>query len=277
MKRKELITYTVIIFLISLTIIITPAILPVLGVEGNTTTFNVTATITSGSPTITYVDAISSSPSEGTTKVINFYFNATHPNGVGSIPATGAAVSINLSGTTLTDSGCAIVGTNGITLNRYQCNITIYYYTLPGEWTINATIVDQAAATVSDTDSLYTNGNVYGIAIKTTAITFGGSPGQLISSNENPQYVNNTGNNAINQINLTAFELQSGSEFIGAGNFTANTTEVGQTLINNTPVTITNSSIAVSGSRNVYLYLNIPAGIANGTYTSVNPWVVTVS
>jgi len=280
MKKRELITHSIILFLISLTIIITPAILPVLGVAGNTTTFNVTATVNSGSPTITNVEAISNSPNEGTINIVSFYFNATHPNGVSNIPATNANIQINQSGVTLPDSGCIVKSTDGLTTNRYECNVTIYYYTLPGMWTINATVVDLSSTSVTNTGSAYTNGNTYGITLKTSTVTFGGNPGQTRPANENPQYLNNTGNVIFNQINLTAFELQSGANIIGAGNFTANTTDgsgIGHTLINNTAVTLSDSSVAISGSKDMYLYLNIPNGVANGTYTSVSPWIVTVN
>jgi hypothetical protein len=281
MRKNEKITFSVILFLLLITIIITPILVPVFGVPGNTTTFNVTVAVNSGSPTITYVDAISGSPNEGTTKIVSFYFNATHPNGVSNIPAGNAVVSINQSGTTLTQSGCVVKATDGVTLNRYECNITIYFYTLPGTWTINATITDLAANKATDTSVLYTNGNTYGIVLKETSVTFGGIPGtDNVGATQNPQYVNNTGNVAFNQINFTAYDLQSGLDFIGVGNFTANTTDgsgVGHQLINNTAVTLAGSSIAVQGSRDVYIYVDIPSGIANGTYTNINPWTVTVS
>jgi hypothetical protein len=280
MKKKDKITFSIILFLLAITIIITPMMMPVFGVLGNSTTFNVTLIVNSGSPTITNVEAITDSPNEGTTKIISFYFNATHPNGVINIPATGADIRINQSGTTLTDNGCIVKSTAGIT-NRYECNITIDYYTSPGDWTINATIVDLVANSVSNTGSSYTNGNTYGITLKTVSVSFAGIPGATdVGATQNPQYVNNTGNVAFNQINLTAYNLVSGADSIGAGNFTANTTSssgAGHILSNNTAITLTNSSIPVQGSRNMYIYADIPAGIANGTYTNVNPWIVTVS
>jgi len=257
------------------------SIIPVLGVGGNTTSFNVTLTVNSGSPSITYVQAISDSPNEGTTKIVHFYFNATHPNGVANIPATNAHIQINQSGTTITDAGCVINSTDGITLNKYDCNITIYYYTLPGTWTINATITDLAANKATNTSVLYTNGNTYGVSLKTNSITFGGTPGATnVAANENPQYVNNTGNMNFTQINLTAYNLQSGANIIGAGNFTANTTNsggAGQLLSNNTAIVLVNSSVPINNSRNLYLYANIPIGITNGTYNSTSSWVVTLS
>jgi len=281
MKRHEKITLTIIIFLISMTIIITPIILPVFGVSGNTTTFNVTLSVNSGSPTITYVQAISDSPNEGTTKIVSFYFNATHPNGRDNIPAANANIQINQSGTTLTKTGsCIVKATDGITLNMYECNITIQYYTAPGDWTINATIIDLASNVATNTTKTYANGYIYGVVLKNIDMSFSGAPGtNNVEATQNPQYVNNTGNVAFSEINLTAYNLQSGSNFMGVGNFTANTTNStgpGQSLINNTVVKLTDSSIAINGTREIYIFANIPTGLANGTYTNIESWRITV-
>jgi hypothetical protein len=281
MRKNEKITFSIILFLLILTIIITPALIPVFGVPGNMTTFNVSLAVNSGTPTITYVQAISDSPNEGTTKLVSFYFNATHPNGVSNIPAGNANVQINQTGTTLTQTGCVVKATDGVSLNMYECNITIYFYTSPGTWTINATITDLAANKATNTTKSYTNGNTYGIVLKTTSVSFSGTPGTNDNAAaQNPQYVNNTGNVAFNYVNLTAYNLQSGANFIGAGNFTANTTSSsgpGHILLNNTAVTLTGSSIAIQGSRDIYIYADIPTGTPNGTYTNINDWRVTVN
>jgi len=281
MKHNENITLAIFLFFILITIIITPALIPVLGVAGNVTQFNVTLTVNSGSPNITYVYAISDSPNEGTTKTVSLYFNATHPNGVANIPATGATIRINQSGVTIPAGACILKATDSVTLNMFECNITLNYYNLPGAWTINATITDQAANVATNTSIAYTNGNTYGILLKTPNIGFSGSPGTNdVSATQNPQYVNNTGNVLFSQINLTAYNLQSGSNFIGAGNFTANTTSSsgpGHVLANNTGVILSDSGIAVQGSRNIYIYADIPAGTSNGTYTNLDDWIITVN
>jgi hypothetical protein len=280
MKKNELVL-TIIFFMTMLIVLMMPGVLPAFGVSGNVTYFNVTVTVNGGSPIITYVQAISDSPSEGTTKTVHFYFNATHPNGVANILPGGASIKITQSGTTLTSTGCMVNSTDGVTLNRFDCNVTLNYYNLPGAWTINATIVDTSANSVSNTGSSFTNGMIYGLTLKATTITFGGDSGTPdISAGQNPQQVNNTGNMNFTQINLTAFNVKSiTNAIIGAGNFTANTTNgtgFGQILINNTAVMLVNSTLPVNGSRNVYLYLDLPSGVANGTYYSEDQWRVTV-
>jgi len=280
MAQTKTIIIAMMIFCASVFLIATPSILPALGVSGNTTSFNVTLTVSSGSPTITMVDTISSSPNEGTTKVVTFYFNATHPNGVSNIPSSNAVVKINQSGVILNSTACAVNITDSVTLNRFACNITISYYHPSGGWTINATITDLAGNVISNTSIIYTMGTTYGITLKTNSLAFSGTSGQ--NNIEAQQYVNNTGNVAFSQINLTAYTLLSGSNAIGAGNFTANTTQSsgpGQVLVNGTPVTIASSALAVGAgsSKNVWIYADIPTGQANGTYTSSSAWVVALS
>ena len=126
----------------------------------------------------------------------------------------------------------------------------------------------------------YSLSSIYGVAVSKSTIQFSGSPGtNNVNATNNPQIVNNTGNTAFTAINITAFNLKSGSNYIGAGNFTANVTDAsgaGHTLGNNTQVQLAGSSVAVQATKNVYIYMNIPTGAANGTYTPIQDWVVTI-
>lgn len=275
MNNKLFITLT--IFFGMIILLTAPFIIPAFA--GTSAYFNVSLTISNAVPTIVSVDAISDTPAEGTTKVVSFYFNASDANGVSDIPGSNALIKINRSGVTLTSSPCSVVGSTA-TMNRYQCDLTINYYNLPGAWTINASVYDGASAIATDLTQTYTNGNVYGISLKTDSLTFSGSPGENdVNASNNPQVVNNTGNNAITTLNLTAYNLANGGTHIGAGNFTANVTDstAGQTLINNTPVTISGSGVSVLGTRDMYIYLDVPTGIGNGSYTSTNSWIVTIN
>jgi hypothetical protein len=253
MINNKIFLTSVTIFTILTIFAITPSIMSVFGVSGNTTIFNVSVTVITGNPTITIVDAIS------------------------DIPATGASIIINQSGTSIASTGCIVNSTSGIT-NRYDCNITLQYYHLPGTWTINATIVDTGSNRATNTSIMYTNGNTYGVAVTVNNVTFSGSPGQTVQPSTQ-QVVNNTGNIAYTSINLTAFEIRSGSNIIDARNFTANTTGTGSpghTLINNTAVTLGNSSVDVQTTRDLNISLTIPTGTTNGTYTSVSSWIITL-
>lgn len=275
MKKRNLLTFAV--FLTLSIILLLPFIFPTFA--GTTALFNVSLIISNAAPTIVVVESVSNTPSEGTTKIVQFLFNASDVNGVGDIPASNALVRINQSGTTLTSSSCEVIASTA-TVNSFSCNITINYYNLPGAWTINASVYDGASALATDLTKLYTNGNVYGITLKTNSLTFSGSPGQNdINASNNPQTVNNTGNNVIPTLNLTAYDLRNGAVFIGSANFTVNVTNnaVGQVLSNNTPITIAESNVSVQGSNDLYVFLDIPTGVTNGTYASTQAWVLTIN
>ena len=278
MKRKRfgIFIATVFVFLVffaSLVFLNIPSVL-----SGNTATFDVSLTINNSAPIITYVEAASDSPSEATTKIIAIKFNASDVNCVLDIPASNARISINKSGVMLNSTACYILSSTSI-VNAYTCNITVDYYRASGLWTINASIYDGAAETAIDTTGTFTMGTTYGISLKTNSLTFSGTPGQTnIAASNAPQIVNNTGNFAFTTMNITAFDLESGSNVLGSGNFSVNTTDSsdGKALLNNTPVAVDDASLSVQGTRDLYIYLDIPQG-TNGTYTSPTPWIVSLS
>jgi hypothetical protein len=261
-----------------ITVLTMPFIIPAFA-ETTTAFFNVSLTISNAVPTIVSVNAISDTPSEGTTKLVTFYFNASDSNGVSDIPASNALVIINQSGESLTSGTCIVVGTPSTIMYRYECNVSVSYFHLPGAWTINASVYDGASSRATDLSAIYTNGNLYGISLKTNSLTFSGSPGQNdVNASNNPQVLNNTGNRVINSVNLTAYNLANGQNFIGAGNFSANVSDsaVGQALSNNTAVNIASSTVAIQGTKDMFIYLDVPTGVTNTTYTSIGSWVVTI-
>jgi len=279
MKKNNLFIVAVaaIFLLASITITTIPSLKLATGL-GNLSYFNVTLTISNTAPTITYVKAISASPTEGTASNVEFTFNASDANGAGDIPASNADVVINRSGVTRTSGPCYIKSTSGIT-NMYICNVTVNYWDLPGTWTINASVYDGASAIAENRSIYLTMGTTYAIALKTTSLTFSGSPGATgVGASNNPQFINNTGNGAFSSTNITAFNLLGGSNYIDAANFTINTTntQVGHIMLNNTPVKLYSSNLSVQSLLNLYVYMQIPNGTTNATYTSSSSWLVTM-
>ncbi len=246
----------------------------------STGTFNVSLTIANSQPVVNYVAAgQSDSPAAGTTKDITISFNATDANGVADIDPSNAKVIINQSAVSRTSHTCWTVS-SGTTQRMFSCNVTIQYYDLPGTWTINASIVDGASAYAENLTQTFSMGTTYGISINKSSLTFSGSPGDTnVAASNAPQNVINIGNGQFNSMNLTAYDIASGSNTIGAANFNANATanSAGVALANNTMTVIPGASLAVNGTQNLYVFLSIPQGTPNGTYTSVQPWVVTMS
>lgn len=246
---------------------------------GNSSTFNVSLTLSNSAPNITAVAPISDSPSEATTKVVTFYFNASDSNGISDIPADNAAVNINLSGTEYSSSACVATQIS-TTENAYECNITIDYYYTAGTYDINASVFDGGSAQAEDTTSAdFTLGTTYSLSLAKTALTFSGDPGENdVNASNAPQIANNTGNGAFSTLGLTAYNLVDGSNTIGAGNFTGGTSGdpgAGQTLADSAEVNLTSSTLGVQNTQNVWVFLDIPEGTPDGTYDAESLWIVT--
>jgi hypothetical protein len=274
-KNAKILLFTTVLFLVGATIFFVPAIVPTFA--ANTSSFTVSLTLDNSAPVVTYVAAVTDTPADGTTKLVNFTFNATDANGYLDIPASNAKVIINKSGISRQSSACASSGSAG-TVAMYICNVTIYYYDAPGTWTINASVFDGASAQGDNLTRMFTVNTLYGIQLKTASLTFSGTPGQNdVSASNNPQWANNTGNSAFSYLNVTAFALVSGGNLIDAGNFTANVSAnpIGHQLVNNSMVKLGDSAVPVGNFTNVSVYLDIPSGVGNGTYTSSSQWVIT--
>lgn len=277
------ITLTTIIFILAAAIIFTPALEIVSG--ANTSTFAVSLTIDNTAPTVYHVDAgQTDTPNEGTTKDAYIYFNASDINGASDIPASNAQVILNNSGATRTSSGCTEVSSTGTDV-RYNCTVTLNYYDDPGAWTINASVYDGGSEQAENTSQTFTYNTLYAIDTTVPTLTFSGDPGQTgLSASNNPQRVRNRGNGDFTNLNLTAYDLTGAGTYVGAGNLTANVTTsgagLGNQMMNATPVALTGTidlTHAENKNQTVYVYLDIPSGLTNGTFTSSSDWVITAS
>ena len=279
MKKKKIQIFVIasVIFVTLFAVIAVPATFYTEAVS--TAGFNISLTLTNVAPTITYVAPVSDSPNAGTTKTITFTFNASDLNGVGDIPFDNALVIINNSAVTHTSSSCIVNETSGTT-NRFDCYVDVDYDDAAGAWTINASVFDGASAMATDLSEELTLGTTYSISLNRTSLTFSGSAGDNnVAPSNAPQSVLNKGNGAFTNMNITAFDLVGGTSSIAASQFNANITDTpaGTAMDNNTPVAIAGGTLGVSGSRDVFIYLDIPEGVADTTYTSSDEWIVSMS
>jgi hypothetical protein len=265
-----------VLFLTALAIVSLPAIFLALG--ASTDNFSVTTTVGNNAPAISWVQAPSDGPNAGTTKTAQVMFNASDENGASTLNDSSAYINLTNGGTLRQSSNCTVTQINATSKN-YVCNITIYYYDTPGSWNINAYIRDNSGNATNLSSSAFTMGNVDDVDVMEGSISFTGTPGQSdVGATENPVTVNNTGNQAYSQIALTAFNLISGGSQIGAGNFSANISNSadGQMLINNSAVAVAGSTLTrgASATRDVYVFLDVPIGVAGATYTSSSSWLI---
>jgi len=238
-------------------------------------------------PEITWINSsVSENPIEAGARTIYIQFNATDQDGVGNLNDNTASIYLNMAGEiTRFNNSCTPRGNSGNT-ETYDCAIDMLYYDKDGQWTINASIRDTLAY-VENTTETFTYGSLTAMVLGKTSMNFTNAKvgQQDVASSQNPQIINNRGNQNITEVNITAFDLIKGVQKIEATYFTANATEgngYGYQLQNNTMVTIVNSFIPrdINGNDQngtIYLYVDLPAtGITSGIFNSYTDWLIDV-
>jgi hypothetical protein len=245
-------------------------------------TFTTSATVTNDPPTAAVDTGQSATPTAAGSRVIYIMFNASDPNGNSDLNDATASVTLNKSGeTNRSSSSCTVDSNPSTTTTRYNCSVTIYYWDASGTWTINAAVKDSTSSTATATATMSMS-TLDAISIVRASTSFSGAAGTSDIAASPQQQVNNTGNQDYTTVQLTGFSFASGANTIGVGNVTMNVSNsggVGQTLVNNSAVTLTGGSISKGNNsyQNIYLWLDIPAGTPAGTYNAQSAWTVATS
>jgi len=249
-------------------------------VHAVTDTFSASVTVTNSPPVVYFVDPSQSlTGAAGTTAVVYVLFNASDANGYTDVNVTSALVRIQNGTTERNSSSCVLFSGAGQNA-RIHCSITIYYYDAPGTWVINASVKDNSTNFAQNTSQTLTVNNIDSIDLISASISFSGAPGVTdIASSPTAQVTNNTGNQNYTSINVTGYAFTSGALTINVGNVTANTSNSGgpgHVLVNNTEVTLASSGLArgVTATRDLYFWLDIPAGQTSGSYSAQSSWIV---
>ena len=247
----------------------------------DTGTFSASATVGNQAPNISVAAGIAATGNAASTANITIVFNVTDPNGVSDLNDSSVDVNISRAGeTTRTLDAC---GTSDIDTDtrQYSCNVSFFFYDGAGAWDINVSIQDNSRAYAANlSEQTATINTLDAVTVVKGSIAFSGSPGtNNIAADENPQRLNNSGNVNYGSINLTGFAFASGSDFIGVGNVTVNTTDSGgngQVLANNTEVLLVNTTLnkGAASTSKMYFWLDIPAGQAPATYNSQSNWIL---
>lgn len=253
-----------------------------------TGTFNVSLTISNSAPIVIWVNgSISESPTEGSTKVITVVFNVSDTNGASDINVSTANVTFNFSTEPVRGASNCVEQSSSGNVMTVECNITMNYYDLDGEWTINASIMDDSESYAQNLSETMTWGDLAAMTVTKSEMSFSGSPGDTnLAPTENPQVINNTGNQDFVSVNITGYELQGetvDTVTIGAGNFTVNVSDsaagLGDQIINDTSIQITDASLSrgAAATEDIYLRMDIPSGIIPQDYSAVELWEISVS
>jgi hypothetical protein len=221
-------------------------------------------TVTSGStPTIPRVDNqttdILNGPNEGSSPTnILINFTAYDADGFGNLNDSSASVTVSLAGESpRTNSSCSQVIDYNTDYANYTCNITMWWFDGPGDWTITASIDDVNTNSATNNTRTFYIGTTDGVENNLTAISWPSiAPGATDTQANNASKLNNTGNmDQWLEVNATDLVGESdGNYALGASNFSVNA-----------------SGICQGGSMDNYTYLNITdATLPKGNYTYNN-------
>ncbi len=242
-------------------------------------TYNFIYEISSGNnaPTITNVQSLSNqNPTEGTINSVNIKFTVSDTNGHSDLNHSAANVSFIKDA--ITRTGTCSNNTIDSTTTNYSCSVNMNYYDLPGTWTINVSAEDNSAETVYDDASSFTYNSLYAFELTKDDISFASATVGInnINASDDPQVLSNTGNGAFTYINLTSYELSNGVDTIGSGNFTINATNDAKGINTIGTILIPDASLTVSGTQNLFLWVDIPSGISSGSYTTnqTTQWII---
>jgi hypothetical protein len=264
----------------------------------DTTTVNIT--IGNSAPTIPFVQIIpSQTPSDGGTRSINFSFNASDADTAANINTSSARAQFNYTGeTTRTNTSCIPMYSTGNIVN-FSCVIGMLYYDINDDWSINVSVKDNSGDYAENVSETFTYQVLTAMAMAPTALgwTGVGVGSTDVGSNTDPIVINNTGNDEVLDINITAYNLEGNdtAQYIYANNFTVeNITEgcsaLASTLSNTTETNVTSLYLyrgdnslnywnATSGQEETFFCLKgVPNDLTSQEYSSLayGPWTIEV-
>ncbi|MFH1606960.1 MAG: hypothetical protein ABIC91_06430 [Nanoarchaeota archaeon] len=280
-KKITIIFLTTILCVITLIGLFTPVIGQAFGANNTQKYFNISVVISNAAPTITGVSAASGTPTEGTTTAVHIYFNVTDTNGYTDVNPTQASANVTFNGVTRSSASCADYGAwTGGNIRGVDCTINMNYYDeSSASWDISVRAIDGAVAVANDSNAnTMTYDTLYAFTLEQSNINFNSaSPGATgLNASDDPQVLNNTGNGAFTKINITGHSLTNGEDTIGAGNFTVNATADAAGMAVGSNILITGASLSVNSTQNLYVWLDLPSGLSNGTYStnSTTNWLI---
>ncbi|MBR9677594.1 hypothetical protein GOV04_05635 [Candidatus Woesearchaeota archaeon] len=233
---------------------------------GNST--NITILIVSNTaPSITEVQPIASqNPTDASITNVNFDFNVTDTES--NFNHSSAIAEFSKNG--VLRSGICDNNTISATATRYNCSVAMYYYDLPGAWTINVTASDDAGLSDYNDTTSFTYNILYAFSLVQNNISFAAATvgATNLNASDDPQIINNTGNGNFATINVTAYELTNGVDTIGAGNFTINATDDAKGIALTANIIIPSANLTRNSTQDFYVWLDIPLGISNGSYST---------
>jgi|GEM_PF-4104967 len=260
-------------------------------------TYHNSVNVTSNSPTIPTVEAISAqNPIDGSNKTITFKFNVTDSGGVATINGSSATANFTVSGEPNRYNTSCLWITNYSSENtaEFQCAINMKYYDKATAWAINVSAKDNDGNSVSNTTTTFTYNSLTAMVMSPSALNWASLT--ALSTNagadDDPALINNTGNAEGLAVKVTAYNLlgtTTPSQMIFAANMSAGTSSQGcdaSAMVNATATTVTGATLnrrtdasVAAGQEEVYFCIEeVPSSAAPQTYSSsaYGSWTVQV-
>ena len=254
-----------------------------------TSIYTLTTTLDIIAPTIDWVESLSAqNPTDDSTTSVTFNFTVTDTNGYEDINVSSVNASFLRAGEAVRiNNSCINYSQSGNDMN-FTCTIDMWYFDENGAWTINVTIKDNAGEYAENSSESF----IYNLlpGMKMSPINLGwpeiNLPDTNTGSSSNPIQINNTGNSAPLNINITGYDLQGEDQksyYIYAVNFTVDVTAdgcSGISMLNETSLNITSAILfrgnhslnynnATSGQEQLYFCLKgVPQNNPSQSYSS---------
>jgi len=232
--------------------------------------FQYDTTSANNPPTIDWVESIDpQTPIDDTIKSITFNFTATDQEGASDINVSTAQARFQLAGEpTRSNLSCVNWSQSGNNVN-FTCTIDMWYFDKADtEWIINVTIKDNSGDSGENSSTEFQYNTLTAMKISPTSLEWDeiNLTDTDTGSNNDPILINNTGNEELLNINVTAFDLQGEeytSYYIYAANFTVENASQGcsgsaTAMANATSINIT-SAILYRGNHSLN-YKNATSG-----------------
>jgi len=225
-----------------------------------TGTTGLSISVTSLAPNVSQIFPLNGSGSITESGVSNFSFsfNATDPDGADDLNDSSARINLTSSSGDQVRSNVSC-GQYGLNLNtstaNYTCVVRIYYFDQAGNWTIRASIADNGAQLIAnDSGANFTLFSTLAIVVGPGSLTFPSIAASAVNttSNNDPIYVNNTGNQNITANNVRVTPITLAGQTTPAFNLSAaNFSVSNQTAAFNPECNITTPELANNTVYNI--------------------------
>ncbi len=240
-------------------------------------------------PYITQVQSIGTiTLSQFTTKAINILFNVTDNDGYSDLNDSLAWCRLSKTGeTNRTSSSCIAQDQSGNDL-VYNCSLGLWYYDSAGVWNITCYAEDIGGLNdTNNTETATVNALQY-VTQDLSALNWTDlNPGDNDEEAQSPLILTNGGNQEYTDFNITSQNATDGSNTIPNNKFMIDNEtnqSSGQTYLSSSGVDWSEGNLSrcispcsSNTTEQAYFYVDTPASILAGVYTSIANWTISLS